>query len=178
MGVCMRTLSAIAMVSSVVLLGAQGQPQIMIEWPHTGSAPSQTKYSTAADISPSNVGQLDLAWQWRPKELPLPDQTQPGNFQATPLMVDNVLYLSTPFNRVVALNAETGAELWTFDPKAYLDGPGLNLYYQHRGVAFWHEGNESRVFMNSHDRLFSVDTRTGELVTRFGQGGYAMLGKD
>ncbi len=174
-GVCMRTLCAMAMLSSVVLWGAQGQPQIMVEWNHTGSAPSQTKYSAAADISPSNVGRLDLAWQWRPKELPLPDQTQPGNFQATPLMVDNVLYLSTPFNRVVALNAETGNELWTFDPKAYLDGPGLNLYYQHRGVAFWHEGNESRVFMNSHDRLFSVDTRTGELVTRFGQGGYAML---
>src|SRR2546425_10840185 len=175
MGGCMRTLCAMAMLSSVVLWGAQGQPQIMVEWNHTGSAPSQTKYSAAADISPSNVGRLDLAWQWRPKEVPLPDQTQPGNFQATPLMVDNVLYLSTPFNRVVALNAETGNELWTFDPKAYLDGPGLNLYYQHRGVAFWHEGNESRVFMNSHDRLFSVDTRTGELVTRFGQGGYAML---
>ena len=161
----MRTLCAIAIMTSAVLLGAQGRPQTMIEWAHTGSVQSQTKYSAAADITPSNVGRLELAWQWRPRELPLPDQTQPGNFQATPLMIDNVLYLSTPFNRVVALNAETGEELWTFDPKAYLDGPGINLYYQHRGVAFWRDGNESRIFMNSHDRLFSVDTRTGELVT-------------
>src|SRR5947199_1846019 len=171
MGVCMRTLSAIAMVSSVVLLGAQGQPQIMIEWPHTGSAPSQTKYSTAADISPSNVGQLDLAWQWRPKELPLPDQTQPGNFQATPLMVDNVLYLSTPFNRVVALNAETGAELWTFDPKAYEDGqPPNGTGFVHRGLAAWRDsaaGNKLRIFINSRYRLFSLDAETGRPIETF-----------
>jgi len=171
----MKALCAIAIVSSAALLSAQGQPQAMIEWPYAGSEPSQTKYSAAADITPSNVNQLALAWQWRPNERALSDGTQPGNFQGTPLMIDDVLYLSTSFNRVVALNAETGAELWAFDPKAYLDGPGINLYYQHRGVAFWREGNESRIFMNSHDRLFSVDARTGQLVTSFGQNGYAML---
>ncbi|PYS36490.1 MAG: hypothetical protein DMG14_24330, partial [Acidobacteria bacterium] len=112
----MRTFCAIAIVSSAVLLGAQGRQQVMIEWAQTGSVQSQTKYSTAADITPSNVGRLELAWQWRPKEMSLADQTQPGNFQVTPLMIDNVLYLSTPFNRVVALNAETGEELWAFDP--------------------------------------------------------------
>jgi quinoprotein glucose dehydrogenase len=171
----MKTLCAIAILSSAVLLGAQGRPQVMIEWAQSGSEQSQTKYSAAADITPANVSQLELAWQWRPNELKLSDGTQPGNFQATPLMIDDVLYLSTSFNRVVALNAETGAELWAFDPQAYLDGPGINLYYQHRGVAFWREGNESRIFMNSHDRLFSVDARTGQLVTSFGQNGYAML---
>jgi quinoprotein glucose dehydrogenase len=171
----MKTLCAIAIVSSALLLGAQGQPQVMIDWAYTGSEQSQTKYSAAADITPSNVSQLERAWQWRPNELGLPDGTQPGNFQGTPLMVDDVLYLSTSFNRVVALNAETGAELWVFDPKAYLDGPGINLYYQHRGVAYWREGNESRIFMNSHDRLFSVDAKTGQLVSSFGESGYAML---
>ena len=171
----MKTLCAIAMVCSAVLLGAQGRPQVMIEWAYAGSEQSQTKYSVAADVTPSNVSQLALAWQWRPNELPRSDGTQPGNFQGTPLMIDDVLYLSTSFNRVVALNGETGAELWAFDPKAYLDGPGINLYYQHRGVAFWREGNESRLFMNSHDRLFSVDAKTGQLVTSFGQNGYVML---
>ena len=171
----MKPLCAIAVVSAAVLLGAQDRPQVMIEWAYVGSEQSQTKYSAAADITPSNAGQMELAWQWRPNELALSDKTQPGNLQATPLMIDDVLYLSTSFNRVVALNAETGAELWAFDPKAYLDGPGINLYYIHRGVAFWREGNESRIFMNSHDRLFSVDAKTGRLVTSFGQNGYAML---
>jgi glucose dehydrogenase len=171
----MKTLCAIAIVISAVLLGSQGQAQVMIEWAYAGSEQSQTKYSAAADITPANVSQLERVWQWRPNEQPLSNGTQPGNFQATPLMIDGVLYLSTSFNRVVALNAETGTELWAFDPKAYLDGPGINLYYQHRGVAFWREGNESRIFMNSHDRLFSVDAKTGQLVTGFGENGYAML---
>jgi quinoprotein glucose dehydrogenase len=171
----MKSFFTIALVTAAVLLGAQAQPPVMIEWAHPGSEQSQTKYSAAADITPSNVDRLQLAWQWRPNERPLPNGTQPGNFQTTPIMVDNVLYLSTSFNRVVALNAQTGAELWAFDPKAYLDGPGINLYYQHRGVAFWRDGSDARVFMNSHDRLFSVDARTGQLVTSFGQGGYVML---
>ena len=171
----MKKLCAIAIVSFAVLLGAQGQPQVMIEWPHAGSELSQTKYSAAADINPSNVSRLALAWQWHPNEQRLSDGTQPGNFQATPLMIDDVLYLSTSFNRVVALNAETGAERWAFDPKAYLDGPGINLYYNHRGVASWREGSETRIFMNSHDRLFAVDAKTGQLITSFGQNGYAML---
>ncbi len=158
-----------------MLLDAQGQPPIMIEWPHAGSEVSQTKYSAAADINPSNVSRLALEWQWRPDEQRLADGTQPGNFQATPLMIDDVLYLSTSFNRVVALNAETGAVRWAFDPKAYLDGPGINLYYNHRGVASWREGSESRIFMNSHDRLFSVDAKTGQLITSFGENGFAML---
>jgi glucose dehydrogenase len=123
----MKRLCASGIVLSAVLLGAQSQPQVMIEWRHTGSEQAQTKYSAATDITPSNVSQLELAWQWRPNERPLPDKTQPGNFQATPLMIDDVLYLSTSFNRVVALKAQTGAELWVFDPKAYLDGPGINL---------------------------------------------------
>jgi glucose dehydrogenase len=149
----------------------------MIEWPYAGADQAHTRYSIAADITPSNVGQLELAWQWEAKEDPLPDGTRPGNFEGTPLMIDNVIYLPTSYNRVVALNAETGAQLWAFDPQAYLDGPatGLGLYYNHRGVAFWRDGNDMRIFMNSHYRLFSVDAKTGKLITTFGKDGYVDL---
>ena len=63
--------------------------------------------------------------------------TRPGPFQATPIMVGNVLYLSTMYTRVVALDAETGTELWTFDPKAYEGGPvGAGpTGFKHRGIA-------------------------------------------
>src|SRR5207253_9251033 len=100
-----------------------------------------------------------------PRELPQADQTQPGNFQVTPRMIDNVLYLSTPYNRVVALNAETGAELWAFDPKAYEDGqPPNGTGFVHRGVAAWRDsagGNALRIFINSRYRLICLDARTG-----------------
>jgi len=104
-------LCAIAIVTSAALPGARGQSTNIIEWPYVGSDRFQTKYSAAADITPSNVSRLELVWQWRPNEMRLADGTQPGNFQNTPLMIDDVLYLSTSFNRVVALNAETGKEL-------------------------------------------------------------------
>ena len=94
--------------------------------------------------------------------------TRPGNFQTTPLMIDNVLYLSTPYNRVVALDAETGAELWAFDPKAYEDGqPPNGTGFVHRGVAAWRDsadGNKLRIFMNSRYRLICLDAATGAPV--------------
>ena len=57
----MKRLCTGGIVLSAVLLGAQSQPQVMIEWRHTGSEQAQTKYSAATDITPSNVSQLELA---------------------------------------------------------------------------------------------------------------------
>ena len=72
---------------------------------------------------------LRVAWEWSPREKALEQfGTRPGNFQTTPLMIDNVLYLSTPYNRVVALNADTGAELWAFDPKAVRGRPAAERH--------------------------------------------------
>jgi quinoprotein glucose dehydrogenase len=148
----------------------------MIEWRYVGGDQSHAKYSSAADITPANVHQLERVWEWEHGEMPLEQyQTRPESFQATPLMIDNVLYLSTPYNRVVALDAETGAELWAFDPKMYVDGQFSVLNFTHRGVAYWRDGQESRIFMNSRDRLFSVDAKTGKLVTAFGKEGFASL---
>ncbi len=67
------------------------------------------KYSPLTQITNENVARLEIAWEWKTGEQPLPQfRTTPGAFQNTPLMIDNVLYLSTPYNRVVALDAETG----------------------------------------------------------------------
>jgi quinoprotein glucose dehydrogenase len=176
----MKKLCVIAIVASAVVLGAQSRQQAMIEWAFVGADQSHTKYSTAADITPANVNQLGLAWQWESGEKPRQEYgARPGSFENTPLMIDDVLYVSTAYHRVVALNAETGAELWAFDPKAYA-GPGAPLAaggLHHRGLAIWRDGNESRIFMNTDDRLFSLDAKTGKLVTTFGNQGYAMLAK-
>jgi quinoprotein glucose dehydrogenase len=90
-------------------------------------------------------------------------------------MIDNVVYLSTPYNRVVALNPETGAQLWAFDPKAYEDGqPPNGTGFVHRGVAAWRDsanGNALRIFINSRYRLFAIDAKTGRPVESFGSHG-------
>ena len=166
-------------------LGAGGQPDRASreqDWPFYGGDQGGTKYSPLTDVNASTVARLGVAWEWSPREKALqPFGTRPGNFQATPLMIDNVLYLSTPYNRVVALNADTGAELWAFDPKAYEDGqPPNGTGFVHRGVAAWRDsadGNKLRIFINSRYRLICIDAATGRLVDRFGTHGVFDLSK-
>ena len=140
----------------------------MIEWPYVGGDQSHTKFSPATQITPANVDELEVAWTWEPNEMPLPEYgTRPGSFETTPLMIDNVLYLSTMYTRVVALDAETGRELWAFDPRAYETGsagasPGG---YKHRGVAVHGEGDDMRVFINSRVSLHALDAQTGTPIS-------------
>ena len=157
---------------------ADGQAGAVTGWPYVGADQAHTKYSTAEEITAANVGELEIAWTWQPGETPLQEYgTRPGPFQATPIMVGAVLYLSTMYTRVAALDAETGTELWTFDPEAYEGGPvGAGPSgFKHRGVAYWSDGYEARVFLNSRDRLYAIHAATGEPDTGFGQGGSVVL---
>ena len=167
--------SAALVLATVACAQEQGATA---DWPFVGSDQAHTKYSVAEDITAANVGHLGIVWEWEPKEVPLEQYgTQPGPFQATPIMVDGNLYLSTMYTRVAALNAETGAELWTFDPRAYEGGPiGAGpTGFKHRGIAYWSDGNEARIFLNSRDRLYAIDASTGELDADFGEGGSVLL---
>ena len=168
---------AVTAVMSAFFASAQ-EPGAMIEWPYVGSGQAHTKYSTAEEITAGNVGELEIVWRWEPNEKPLEEYgTRPGPFQATPIMIGNVLYLSTMYTRVVALDAETGKELWTFDPKAYEGGPkGAGPRgFKHRGIAWWSDGGDARIFLNSRDRLYAIDATTGELDLGFGEGGSVLL---
>jgi quinoprotein glucose dehydrogenase len=167
-------------VSSAVVRGVQADRPV--EWPVYGGDAGGTKYSVLADINLSSVARLKSAWEWQTREKALQEfGTRPGNFQATPLMIGDVLYLSTPYNRVVALNADTGAEIWTFDPKTYEDGqPPNGTGYVHRGVAAWRDrtsGNALRIFINSRYRLICLDAATGKPVEAFGTHGIVDLSK-
>src|SRR4030095_15469789 len=165
---------------SVMLTAAVQAPQPQ-PWPSYAADNAATHYSPLTDITAANVSGLAVAWEWAPNERPLQEfGTQPGNFQNTPLMIDNVLYVSTMYNRVAALDADTGKELWSFDPKAYEDGqPPNGTGFVHRGVWAWTPpaagraaagGAQAtaRIFLNSRWRLIALDAKTGEPVTSFG----------
>src|SRR5215471_8472312 len=175
----MRTPLALAGVVAGLAVAAGGQRPAppTIEWPFYGGDQAGTKYSAAADINRDTVSKLGAAWSWKPGEQPNAEfRTQPGSFENTPLMIDNVLYVSTPYNRVVALDAETGRERWAYDPRAYADGqPPNGTGFVHRGVAAWRDRGQLRIFLNSRARLICLDARTGEPVTSFGTNGEISL---
>ncbi|HEU5452467.1 MAG TPA: pyrroloquinoline quinone-dependent dehydrogenase [Terriglobales bacterium] len=156
---------------------AAAQARHAVEWPAWGNDPGAAKYSTLADINAQNVSRLKVAWTWKTGETALPQYgTRPGMFENTPLMIDGVLYLSTPYNKVVALDAESGRQLWSYDPQAYVDGqPPNGTGYVHRGVAAWRDKSKLRIFMNSRYRLICLDAATGEPVKTFGDNGVVDL---
>ena len=171
-----RIAGAVLALLSPVLLAA---PLPDVEWPVYGGDLGSQKYSPLADVNRDNVAGLRLAWSWETGEQPNREfVTSPGMFQATPVVVDGVMYLSTPYNRVVALDPATGRELWGYDPGAYRAGqPPNGTGFVHRGVALWRDAasGKLRVFMNSRDRLLQLDAATGTLVGGFGEQGAVNL---
>ena len=170
-----------SVVAVVVTAGAQQRTGDMVEWPYVGAEQSASKYSPVADIDVSNVEQLEIAWAWEPNELPNQEfRTRPGSFEAMPLMIDNVIYVSTMYTRVVALDAETGEQLWAFDPEAWRTGPdgGPPGGFKHRGVAVWGAGGDMRIFINSRDSLYALDAADGAPIPSFGDDGKVLLTED
>lgn len=170
---------AVVLVCALVL-DAQNRPA-PIEWPHWGGDAGHGKFSRATDITADNFAQLQLAWSWQTIDRPMLEyKLRPGAFENTPIMIDDVLYLSTSFHRIVALNAETGSQLWVFDPRTYEEGPPLSgTGLNSRGVAFWRGDNgELRVFIAGRQRLFAVDAKTGRPIEAFGGNGAAALNEN
>ena len=166
--------TSVLFIAGALAVWAQ-RPQV--EWLYYGGDPGNSKYSTLTDINAGNIQRLQIAWQWKHWETPLQAYgTTPGFFENTPLMIDGVLYVTTPYNSIAAVDAETGKELWRFDGEGYklgqvLSGSGWKL----RGTAFWRDGGKLRMFLNSRDRLFSLDAQTGKPVASFGDNGVTSL---
>jgi quinoprotein glucose dehydrogenase len=155
----------------------QRQSSRQAEWLYYGGDPGGTKYSPLDDINVGNVQRLEVAWQWKHWETPLTEyDTRPGYFEATPLMIDGVLYVTTPYNSLAALDAESGKELWRFDGEAYKQGQVLSASgWKLRGTAFRRDRGKLVIFLNSRDRLFSLDASTHEPINTFGKNGEVSL---
>ncbi len=175
----MKVLGLCLVVGMAFVSVAEGQAAKagQVDWPFYGGDPGGTNYAGLTDINVRNVSRLHVAWTWRTGEAELPRYgSRPGMFEVTPLMIDNILYLSTPYNKVVALKAGSGEVIWSYDPKAYeLGQPANGTGWVHRGVAAWRDGGKLRIFINSRYRLICVDAATGKPVASFGQNGVVDL---
>ena len=163
------------------------QPQSRAQsagWPAYGGDPGGTRFSSASQINKSNVTQLKVAWTFHTAALPHDPNNldKKATFEATPILIDGNLFFTTPFDHVFAINAETGAKLWEFDPQ--LELPYGASEVTSRGVSAWHDPKAKpgqpcalRIFFGTLDaRLFSIDGATGKRCADFADNGEIDLG--
>ena len=146
-----------------------------LEWTAYGQEAGGQRYLASDQINPQNVSQLKVAWQFQTQELDTYKERryllERAAFEATPLMIDGVLYFPSPSNRVFAINAKSGEEIWRFDPNMDLFRSEFSELTC-RGVSYWESGEEKRILMGTVDgRLFSIDAKTGKADEDFGNKG-------
>ncbi len=133
------------------------------EWPAYGGGKDNTHYSPLKQINRGNVKQLQVAWTYDTG-----DAFDGSEIQCNPLIVKGVLYATSPKLRVFALDAATGQQRWSFDPH---EGRKALGKFRNRGVTYWENANESRVFFGFNQWLYSLDAKTGLPDKTFGTDG-------
>ncbi|HXE83647.1 MAG TPA: PQQ-binding-like beta-propeller repeat protein [Gemmatimonadales bacterium] len=156
----MPRLAGVGVLSLLAACSGQPSPTPEVDWRVPGGEPGNSRYSPLTQIDTTNVAQLRVAWTYHTGDLP----KDRGEIQATPIVVDGVLYTTTPALAVVALHAETGKQIWRFDP-------GAGAAHVNRGVVYWAAGNERRIFFSAGRRLYALDARTGRPIPSFGDSG-------
>ena len=134
-----------------------------VDWPvYLGQAEGQ-HYSPLTQINRHNVTQLKVQWTY--------DTGEEGILETNPLVVGRVLYAYTPSEKVIALDAATGKLLWKFDS-------GVKAQHWARGVSYWTDGKENRIFAGVMNYLYALDPKTGTPISSFGENGRIDLRKD
>ena len=148
------------------------------DWWAYGRDAAGSRFSPLTQINKSNVARLTVAWTYRTGDTAR--TSSPVKFEATPLVVDGRMYLSTPFGKAIALDPATGKELWRYDAKSEKLGWGD---FANRGVSTWVDPHAAagapckrRIFLGTIDgRIIALDARSGTPCAGFGQQGTITL---
>ena len=136
--------------------------QTTVGWPAYGGGLDADHYSKLTQINRANVRGLAVAWTF--------DTGEKGGLQDNPLIVGTTLYAYTPSQKVVAVDAATGKLKWKFDS-------GIDGRQPARGVAYWTDGKEERIFAGVMNFLYCLDAQTGKPIAQFGEEGRIDLRK-
>ncbi len=158
----------------LIIAGATG-------WTHYGGDAGGTRYAQVEQIDRSNVGSLEVAWEFHSGDLAIkPEALHHSAHEATPILVRDKLIYCTPFNRVIALDPGSGTKVWEYDAKISLDQNPANQFVC-RGVSYWQDATRqgecsARVFMGTNDaRLIALDADTGRACGDFGVAGQVRI---
>jgi quinoprotein glucose dehydrogenase len=158
---------------SVLLASVAAIHGASVDWPVYLGDKNSSHFSALKQITTENVNRLEIAWEYRAGDGRADNRSQ---IQCNPLVIDGILYGTSPTLKLLAIDAATGRELWRFDPGANT-GAGVN-----RGVSFWKSGKERRIMYAVGRWLYAVDPGTGKALESFGTNGrvdlHEGLGRD
>ncbi len=148
-----------------------------VDWDHYQGDPGSNQYSNLDQINTDNADQLQVAWTYRSGDVDSLNRTQ---IQCNPLIINGTLYGTSPTLKLFALDATNGAEKWVFDPfDGQYDQFGMGV---NRGLAYWADGQQTRILFSAGVNIYSVDASTGLPDQAFGEGGavdlHTGLGED
>ena len=124
---------------------------------------SNTAYSSLDQINKENVSQLQVAWTYHTGDA---EKGNTSAIQCNPIIVNGMMYLTSPKLKLIAVHPATGKEIWKFDPFEGEQSQGVN-----RGVTFWQDGNDKRIFFTAGPRLYALNADNGNLIKDFGKNG-------
>lgn len=135
---------------------------VAADWPVV-NGPGATHYSTLRQINRKNVAKLERAWQFDSG-----DEFKGSEMECNPIVLDGVLYATTPKLRVIALDGATGKLLWAFDAH---HGKRITAKQRNRGLTVWGDGEERRLFVGIDHYLYALSAKTGQPIPTFGKEG-------
>lgn len=143
-----------------------------VNWDNYQGGKHSNQYSSLTNINKDNIGQLKVAWTYKTGDADTAqNRTQ---IQCNPLIIDGILYGSSPSLKFFAIDAANGTEKWVFDPYegSKYEGFGMGV---NRGLAFWTDGREKRLLVTASSYLYCLNAETGQVLTDFGKGGKVEL---
>lgn len=157
-----------------LMVGCQ-HPSKDVDWPHYAGDALASRHSPLTQIDTSNAHNLELAWVYHCGDADTVNNR--SQIQCQPIVINGVLYATSPGKKAFALNAATGKQIWVFDPLKEISEGEYAWAGTNRGLAHWTDGNQSFLFYSIGSWLFCLDRNTGMPVRTFGQNGKVDLKK-
>jgi quinoprotein glucose dehydrogenase len=148
--------------------------QQYIDWEVTGGSKASIRYSSLTEIDSNNVSQLQVAWEYHTGDA---DTAKNSQIQCNPIIVNGVLYATSPRLRLIALDAATGKQKWVFDPdSANKNNKAFHFAINNnRGVTYWEDNEDKRILYTAGSVLYEVNAIDGKLIPSFGNDGRVEL---
>ena len=153
---------------TLTLFSCSKKTEIYSNWAVKGGTPDGIQYSSLSQINAGNAKDLKLAWSHASGDADTVNNR--SQIQCNPIVIDGILYATSPSLKPFALEAATGKEIWKFTPPGKNHGLGVN-----RGVTYWTDGKQERILFTFGEHLYALDAVTGKPIISFGDSGRVSL---